>query len=156
MSQKRLQILSQQGFLGKAPVTTLDFCQMCVLGKQHRMSFLKGTHNVKACLEYTHADLWGPAKVNTFGENRYFLSIIDDFSRKVWVYLLKSKDQTLESFKTWKTLVENQVDRKVKCLRTDNGLEFCNTAFDNFCKENGIQRHRTVPYTPQQNGVAGR
>ena len=63
------------------------------------MSFPKGTHNVKACLEYTHADLWGPAKVNTFGGNMYFLSIIDDFSRKVWVYLLMSKDQTLECFK---------------------------------------------------------
>ena len=111
---------------------------------------------MKACLDYIHADLWGPAKEATFGGNRYFLSIIDDFSRKVWVYLLKSKDQILESFKTWKTLVENQVDRKVKCLRTDNGLEFCNTAFDNFYKENGILRHRTVPYTPQQNGVVER
>ena len=156
MSQKGIQILKQQGLLGNGPMAELKFCSTCILGKQHREKFPKGAHLVKACLDYIHADLWGPAKEATFGGNRYFLSIIDDFSRKVWVYLLKSKDQTLESFKTWKTLVENQVDRKVKCLRTDNGLEFCNTAFDNFCKENGILRHRTVPYTPQQNGVAER
>ena len=135
MSQKGIQILKQQGLLGSGPMAELKFCPTCILGKQHRKKFPKGAHLVKACLDYIHADLWGPAKETTFGGNRYFLSIIDDFSRKVWVYLLKSKDQTLESFKTWKTLVENQVDRKVKCLRTDNGLEFCNTAFDNFVKK---------------------
>ena len=52
--------------------------------------------------------------------------------------------------------VENQVDRKVKCLRTDNGLEFCNIKFDRYCKTHGIERHKTCVYTPQQNGVAER
>ncbi|CAA7050352.1 unnamed protein product, partial [Microthlaspi erraticum] len=56
----------------------------------------------------------------------------------------------------WKVLVENQVDKKVKALRTDNGLEFCNHAFDEFCRKFGIKRHRTCTYTPQQNGVAER
>lgn len=62
----------------------------------------------------------------------------------------------LSKFCEWKNLVKNQVDRKVKCLRTDNGLEFCNTAFDVFCKKFGIERHKTCSYTPQQNGVAER
>lgn len=53
-------------------------------------------------------------------------------------------------------MVENQLNRNVKCLRTDNGLEFCNSAFDNFCKTHGIERHRTCAYTSQQNGVAER
>ena len=70
----------------------------------------------------------------------------------MWIYLLKTKDQTLEYFKNWKVLVENQKDRKVKCLRTDNGLEFCNVEFDNFCKSHGIIRHKTIKNTPQQNG----
>lgn len=52
--------------------------------------------------------------------------------------------------------MENQVNKKVKCLRTDNGLEFCNSEFDSFCKKHGIERHRTCAYTPQQNGVAER
>ena len=53
-------------------------------------------------------------------------------------------------------MVEKRSGKKVKTLRTDNGLEFCNAPFDNFCKAEGIVRHRTVRYTPQQNGVAER
>ena len=72
------------------------------------------------------------------------------------MFLLKSKDQTLEKFKNWKTMIENQIDRKIKTLRTDNGLEFCSRAFDGFCNDHGILRHRTVRNTPQQNGVVER
>lgn len=72
------------------------------------------------------------------------------------MYFLATKDEAFGKFCEWKTLVENQVNKKVKCLRTDNGLEFCNSAFDGFCKQHGIERHRTCAYTPQQNGVAER
>ena len=61
-----------------------------------------------------------------------FTSIIDDYSRKLWVYFLATKDEAFLKFREWKKLVENQVDKKVRCLRTDNGLEFCNIAFDEF------------------------
>ena len=71
-----------------------------------------------------------------------------DFSRMVWVYALKSKDEVLEKVKNWKTFVENQTGLKVKTLRTDNGLEYCNKLFEEFCEKNGIQRHKTVTYTP--------
>ena len=54
-----------------------------------------------------------------------------------------------KTFKEWKTLLENQTGKKVKRLRTDNGLEFCNRDFDNFCKAEGILRHKTVVNTPQ-------
>ncbi|TXG70535.1 hypothetical protein EZV62_005470 [Acer yangbiense] len=76
--------------------------------------------------------------------------------RKLWLYLLKSKDQAFESFKAWKRLVENQISKKLKTLRTDNGFEFCNENFNKFCEEHGITRHRIVRHTPQQNGVAER
>ena len=61
-----------------------------------------------------------------------------------------------ETFKKWKALVENQTGKKIKRLRTDNGLEFCGGDFNDFCADAGIVRHRTVRYTPQQNGVAER
>ena len=86
----------------------------------------------------------------------YFLSIIDDHCRKVWIWFLKMKDETFARFSEWKLLVENQVDKKVKFLRTDNGLEFWNHVFDEFCRKNGIARHMTRDYMPQQNGVAER
>ncbi|XP_031267579.1 uncharacterized protein LOC116126025 [Pistacia vera] len=111
----------------------LGLCETCVMGKQHRSSFPKGTHLSVNCLEYLQADLWGLERVKTHGGNSYFLAIVDDFSRKVWVYLLRSKDEALSKFKGWKTLVENQQEKKVKALRTDNALEFCNTEFDAYC-----------------------
>jgi transposase InsO family protein len=51
-------------------------------------------------------------------------------------------------------MVENQTEKKVKKLRTDNGMDFCSHEFKSYCKSEGIVRHYTVHYTPQQNGVA--
>ncbi|KAL0330748.1 UNVERIFIED_CONTAM: Retrovirus-related Pol polyprotein from transposon TNT 1-94 [Sesamum angustifolium] len=69
---------------------------------------------------------------------------------------MKHKSEAFEKFRNWKTLVENQTGQRLKALRTDNGLEFCNQNFSDLCKEFGIKRHKTTPYTPQQNGVAER
>uniref|UniRef100_A0A803NV37 Integrase catalytic domain-containing protein n=1 Tax=Cannabis sativa TaxID=3483 RepID=A0A803NV37_CANSA len=74
----------------------------------------------------------------------------------VWVHLLETKDEAFKTFKDWKTLVENQSGKKVKKLRTDNGLELCSTQFSNYCGEVGIGRHKSAPRTPQQNSLAER
>ena len=84
------------------------------------------------------------------------LTFNDDFSRKVWAYFLKEKSETFKVFKEWKTLLENQTGKKINRLRIDNGLEFCNHQFDEFCKAEGIARHKIVVNTPQQNGVLER
>ena len=100
--------------------------------------------------------MWGPSSVPTHGENQYFLSIIDDYSRKVWVLLMKQKSEVFDKFKNWKIMIENQMGKKIKTLRTDNGLEFCNKQLNDLCTTWGIKRHKSVPYTPQQNGIAER
>ena len=84
------------------------------------------------------------------------MSIIDDYSRKIWLYILKEKSEAFTKFKDWCKLMETEKGCCLKCLRTDNGLEFCSREFDVFCLEKGIKRHRTVPLNPQQNGVAER
>jgi len=81
---------------------------------------------------------------------------VDDYSRKLWIYIQKTKDEGFDNFKSWKKLVENKTSRKIKRFRTNNGLEFCSEPFNAFCKENGIARHRTVAGTLQQNGLAER
>ncbi|KAH9647611.1 hypothetical protein KPL70_025255 [Citrus sinensis] len=121
-----------------------------------RLWHLRSIHKSNDKLEYVHSDLWGPAQQVSLGGNSYFLSIIDDYSMRVWVYTLKSKDQVFEKFFEWKNLVKNQCGKKVKKLRTDNGLEFCNQRFDSFCAKEGIARHKTVRLTPQQNKLAER
>ena len=81
------------------------------------------------------------------------LTIINDFSCKVWVFFLKHKSDVFSTFKDWKTMIEKQIGRQVKCLRADNGLEFCSNEFNTLCKKEGIVRHRVARHTPQQNGV---
>ena len=53
-------------------------------------------------------------------------------------------------------MVENQFGQKMKCLRTNNGGEFKSKEFVKFCRERGIQREYTAPYSPEQNGIAER
>ncbi|WVZ01479.1 hypothetical protein V8G54_027548 [Vigna mungo] len=156
ISEKGLEELEKQDLLLGDKLQKLDFCDHCVLGKSHRIPFGKGKHSTERPFEYVHADLWGPARTLTHGGGAYFLSIIDDFSRRVWIYVLKNKSETFQKFKEWHTQIENQLGCRLKCLRTDNGLEFVSEEFNGFCKEKGIRRHRTVVGTPQQNGLAER
>ncbi|WVY92910.1 hypothetical protein V8G54_031998 [Vigna mungo] len=156
ISEKGLEELEKQGLLLGDKLQKLDFCDHCVLGKSHRIPFGKGKHSTERPFEYVHADLWGPARTLTHGGGAYFLSIIDYFSRRVWIYVLKNKSETFQKFKEWHTQIENQLGCRMKCLRTDNGLEFVSEEFNGFCKEKGIRMHRTVVGTPQQNGLAER
>src|SRR3954469_9806611 len=157
MSEKGLSILGKQNLLSGYKGSRTEFCEHCVFGKQTGGKFSKtAVHSTKRKLDYIHSDLWGPNKVASKSGARYYMTLIDDYSRMVWVYFLKTKDEAFPTFVRWKTMVEKQTDRKVKRLRTDNGLEFCNHAFNDFCSTEGIVRHRTCAGTPQQNGIAER
>lgn len=101
-------------------------------------------------------DVWGPSKVASAGGKKYFLSIIDDYSRKVWVYALARKDEVFEKFKAFQASIERMTEEKIKSIRTDQGLEFCNSKFEGYLQEQGIKIERTSTYTPQQNGLAER
>ena len=83
-------------------------------------------------------------------------SFVNDFSRKIWVYFLKHKSEAFEKFQEWKTLLEYQTGKKIKCLRIDNELEFCSNEFSNYCKQISTKRHRTCRDTSQQNGITKR
>jgi transposase InsO family protein len=92
----------------------------------------------------------------SFSGCKYFLNFIDDFSRRTWVYLLKLKSGVFDKFLAYKALVEKQSGHQIQRLRTNNGGEYVNNNFMNYCTTEGIQMKHTVPYTPQQNGVAER
>ncbi|KAJ4721050.1 Retrovirus-related Pol polyprotein from transposon TNT 1-94 [Melia azedarach] len=156
MSARGMQILSKGDLLCGHKIKDLEFCEHCIFGKLHRSKFPKVIHRTKGTLDYIHSDCWGPSRVESLGSHRYFVSMIDDFSRMTWVFIMKHKSEAFKNFRQWKALVENQTGKKIKRLRTDNGLEFCWSEFDEFCKNEGIARHHTVRDTPQQNGVAER
>ena len=107
-------------------------------------------------LELVHADLCGQITPKTLGGASYFLLVVDDHSRYMWLELLKTKDQALECFKRIKLRAESESGGKLKALRTDRGGEFTSHLFSIFCTERGIKHYTTTPYTPQQNGVVER
>jgi transposase InsO family protein len=92
----------------------------------------------------------------TKGGKRYFITFIDGSTRFCYVYLLNSKDEALHYFKTYNTEVENQLERKIKRLRSDRGGEYFSGDFSDFCVEHGIILERTPSYSPQSNGIAER
>jgi transposase InsO family protein len=87
---------------------------------------------------------------------KYFMTFIDDSTRYCYVYLLNTKDEALDFFKIYKAEVENQLERKIKRLRSDHGGEYFSNEFNLFCLEHGIIHERTPPNSPQSNGIAKR
>ena len=84
------------------------------------------------------------------------MTLIDDATRFCYVYLLKTKDEMLDYFKLYKAEVKNQLERKIKHLRSDRGGIYFPRLFDEFCEKHGIIHERTPPYSPKSNGDAER
>ena len=99
-----------------------------------------------APLELIHSDLCEMNSVLTNGGKIYFMTLIDDSTRYCYVYLLKSKVEALTFFKNYNAEAENQLDRKIKRLRSDRGGEYFYNEFDLFCAEHGIIHEMTPPY----------
>jgi transposase InsO family protein len=131
-------------------------CKGCAQGKNIKNPFPKSDSKVEGILELIHSDVCGPMPSTSLSGYVYYVSFIDDYSRKTWVYFLKLKDEVLEKFKEFKALVENLSERKIKILRSDNGGEYTSNEFGSFCRDAGIKRELTTPYNPQKNGVAER
>ena len=143
MSEKGLKVLSNQKLLHGLTKATLPFCEHCVTSKQHRLKFGTSTTKSKCILDLIHYDVW-QAPVISLGGARYFVSFINDFSRRCWVYPIKRKADVLTVFKTFKARVEPEYEKKIKCLRTDNEGEYTSDEFDNFCQHEGIKRQFTT------------
>jgi hypothetical protein len=107
-------------------------------------------------LELVHSDVCGSMPSTSLSGYTYYVSFIDDYSCKTWVYFLNSKDEVLRKFKEFKALVENLSKRIIKILRSDNGGEYTSNEFGSFCRDVEIKRELASPYNPQQNGVAER
>jgi hypothetical protein len=94
--------------------------------------------------------------VLTEGGQRYFMIMIDDASRYCCVYLLKTKEDALNCFKTYKAEIENQLEKKIKYFRFDHCGEYFSNEFNLLCAEHGIIHERMPPYSIQSNRVTER
>jgi hypothetical protein len=131
-------------------------CQSCVQSKHPRRPHKAAEERHLTPVEHIHSDICKMNGVLKDGGQRYFMTMIDDVSRYYYVYLLKTKDEALNCFKTYKAKVENQLEKKIKCFRFDHGGEYSFNEFDLFCAEHGVIHEMMPPYSPQSNMVAKR
>jgi hypothetical protein len=133
-----------------------DVCEGCALGKFTEASFPNSDTRSAGVLDLVHTDVGGPMSRASLSGREYYLTFIDDYSRKTWIYFLKTKSEVFKRFQEFKALVENQTGKKIKVLRSDKRGEYSSSRFVNFCAHSEIRRQMIVPYNPQQNGVAER
>ena len=138
------------------PMNHEGVCKGCAQGKNMKSSFPSSDSKAKGILDIVHSDVCGPMTTTSLSGYVYYVSFIDDYSRKTWIYFLKCKTGVFNKFKEFKDLVENLSEKKIQIFRSDNGGEFTSGEFKAFCKEVGIKRELSTPYNPQHNGVAER
>ena len=108
MSEKGLNIFAKKSLISFAKGTSLNPCNFCLFGKQHRVSFNIPSTRKPNVLDLVYSDVCGPIDVKTLGGNKYLVTFIDDASQKVWAYVLKTKDQVFKHFKKFHAVVERE------------------------------------------------
>jgi transposase InsO family protein len=136
------------------PTNTL--CKHCQQGKQTKTRFKSKEHSTTRSMEIVHTDIVGPTTTKGLKGEKYFMLLVDNYTRMIVVCFLKSKSEAFENFKIYKEMVENEMDSRIKCLRSDNGGEFTSKEFMDYCSSHGLKRQFSIPRTPQQNGVVER
>jgi transposase InsO family protein len=103
-----------------------------------------------------HMDTVGPSRVRSMGDKWYVLVIVDDYSRYSWVFFLESKDEVFEHFQSLALRLNNEHPNYLKVIHSDNGTEFRNITFNQFCLEHSVDQQFSTLRVPQQNGVVER
>ncbi|CAI7737563.1 unnamed protein product [Closterium sp. NIES-53] len=155
MLQKLVKDGSLKGLVVKGAAKEVGSCPTCLETKFTKFPFSSGTGPAKAPLALVHMDVVGPTRAPSLSGSRYFLTIVDDHTRAVWVYPLKNKGEVAAAvLKGWMPRAHRESGHKVKVIRTDNGGEFIGADFEAVLKKKGTLHQLTVPYNPQQNSVA--
>ena len=110
----------------------------------------------KAPLQLAHTDICGSLETPSPGGDKYFITFIDDFSKRLWVFFIKEKSVAFSIFKNFKACVEVESSSKIKKFRSDRGGEYNSKEFQEYCKQWSIRQQFIIPFTPQQNGITER
>lgn len=154
ISKKKLQIFVKKNFTSLVKDTSFNLCDYCLFGKQYRVLFDSPSVRKENILERVYSYTCGPLEVESFERAKYFVTFIDDAFRKVWVYLLKTKKIRCFMFQNFHAIVEREIGKSLKCLRSNNGEEYTSQEFRDYCSKHRIWHKKTVPSTPQHHGVA--
>ena len=141
-------------FLNKDPSSF--HCDICALAKHHKNHYPTRLYTPTSPFSLIHSDIWGPSRVSTLKEKRWFMTIIDDHTRISWVYLLKEKNEVETIFKTFFNMVQTQYSAQIKMIRSDNGREYFSKTLQFFFDEKCVIHQSSCTDTPAQNGIAER
>ncbi|KAG6676363.1 hypothetical protein I3842_15G147500 [Carya illinoinensis] len=128
-------------------------CEICPLAKQHKLPFTPSETLVFKPFDLIAVDIWGPNQVQSYNGTKYFLTIVDQYTRCTWIYLLQTKSEARTSLQNFIALAATQFESQIKTIRSDNGAEF---HMPSFYQSKGILHQRTCIATPQQNALAER
>ncbi|KAL4586016.1 hypothetical protein LXL04_010646 [Taraxacum kok-saghyz] len=131
-------------------------CDSCAKAKLTRLPFPTSSIKTVECFDLIHCDIWGGYRTPSFTGARYFLTVVDDYSRAVWVFLLKHKHEASTYLVDFCFMVKTQFNKAIKRIRSDNGGEFVSTEMQDFYATQGIVLETSCVKTPQQNGVVER
>ncbi|KAL4379256.1 hypothetical protein GQ457_02G035690 [Hibiscus cannabinus] len=128
-------------------------CTICPLAKQKNLPFPVSVTCTKVPFELVHCDVWGPYKSPTYDNHCYFLTLVDDFSRSTWTYLLKHKSDVISIVPSYISMVKRQFGYDLRQFRSDNAPEL---RFTDLFSSLGILHQFSCVQTPQQNSVVER
>jgi hypothetical protein len=131
-------------------------CDACLRGKMHRLPFPDSSSSAKRVNGLLHSDIAGPLPDQALGGYKYYMTVLDDYSKVAYFTPFRHKSEVKYLFKAAVAYLERQAGEKVQIVRTDNGSEYVNEYLSEWFESQGIKHERTVAYTPQQNGVAER
>jgi transposase InsO family protein len=131
-------------------------CETCIKAKSHRTTYHLSTNKCLHPFDLVHTDVWGPSPIVSKSGYRWFVLFTDDCTRMTWLYLLKTKDEVSNIFKSFYKMVRTQFEKSIKIVRSDNGKKYINRKLQDFFIENGIIHETSCVGTPQQNRVAER
>lgn len=137
-------------FSGVMNPATSSPCDICFKAKQTREVFYDNNNKAADCFSLIHVDVWGPYRICASCGAVYFLTIVDDFSRAVWTYLLLEKSEVRKVLQNFCTYAEKQFGKQVRVVRSDNGSEFM--CLSSYFRDSGIVHQTSCVATPQQNG----
>ncbi|CAI5961079.1 unnamed protein product [Closterium sp. NIES-64] len=155
MSSQRL-VLGLPRVLPSLPPSLAPPCRPCVEGRLRATPHSSSLRPATEPFETLHLDVWGPAPRLGPERERYFLVVVDDFSRYTTVFPLAKNSEVTSTLIRWLLTTEDTRGRRVSCLHSDRGGEFRSGILTGFCREQGIRQSWTLPESPQQNGVAER
>ena len=128
-------------------------CNVCPLAKQRCLPYISLNKRCSSTFDLLHLDIWGPFSVGSVEGYKFFLTIVDDYSRVTWVYMLKNKSEVQKYIPDFFAFVKKQFGKEVKAIRSDNAPELF---LSNFYHSLGVIHYRSCVETPQQNFVVER